>query len=149
MIKDYKHEIIIGSLMIGISFVFYHLYGILLPFILGMLLAFSVGPIISKIQKIVKNRDLATTIFLAAMTGLIILFFMLFTQYINRDFKRFNQSFVLLASNNQENLDNTAQKVKEYIGDLYDFDELEGKLKLQADSLTTSLKEMDLSKIRY
>lgn len=147
MIKNYKHEIIIALLLIGFSIVFYYLYGILLPFILGLLLAFSASPIILRIQKVFRNKDLSTTIFLAANTGVIILFFILFTQYINRDFKRLNQSFVLLASNNQDNLDKTAQKAKEYIGDFYDFEELESILKLQSDSLITSLQDMDYSKL--
>ena len=69
-------------LMIGFSIAFYYLYGILLPFILGMLLAFSAKPIITRIQKIVKNKGLATTIFLGINTGIIILFFVFFTNYI-------------------------------------------------------------------
>jgi predicted PurR-regulated permease PerM len=147
MIKDYKHEIILALLFIGFSIAFYFLYGILLPFILGLLLAFAVSPIISWIQKLVKNRDLATTLFLISITAITILFVVFFTQYINRDFKRLNQSFVLLASNNQDNLDKTAQKVKDYIGKLYDFDELESELKLQSDSLISSIKDLDFSEL--
>ena len=147
MIRKYKHEIILAALLIGFSFAFYYLYGILLPFILGLLLAFSAHPIIIQIKKIVKNRNLATTIFLSVIAGIIILFFTFLTQYINRDFKRLNQSFTILASNNKDNLDKAGQKAKEYIGDFYDFGELEKKLKFQSDSLITDLKEMDTSKL--
>ncbi len=147
MIKNYKHEIIIGLLFIGFTVSFYFLYGILLPFIIGLLLAFAVGPLVSRIQKIVKNRDLATTLFLLISAGVIVLFFVFFTQYINRDFKRLNQSFVVLASNNQEQLDNAAQKAKDYIGTFYDFDELGSELRMQSDSLIGNFQQMDFSQL--
>jgi predicted PurR-regulated permease PerM len=147
MIKKYKHEIIIALLLIGLSISFYYLYGILFPFVLGLLLAFSVNPTITRIQKIIKNRDLATTLFLAVSTGLVILFFMFFTQYINRDFKRLNNSVIVLAADNQGRLDHTAQKVKGYVGYFYDFEELESTLKIPSDSLTTDLQTMDFSQL--
>ena len=145
--KNYRNEIIIGVLMIGFSIAFYYLYGILLPFILGMLLAFSAQPIIKRIQKIVKSKGLATSIFLAVNTVLIILFFVFFTNYINRDFKRLNQSFVFLTTKNQENLNQTTQKVKEYINNLYDIDQVEVLLKHKSDSIINKIKNIDYSKL--
>jgi predicted PurR-regulated permease PerM len=145
--KNYRKEIIIGVLMIGFSIAFYYLYGILLPFILGMLLAFSAQPIIKRIQKIVKSKGLATSIFLAVNTVLIILFFVFFTNYINRDFKRLNQSFVFLTTKNQENLNQTTQKVKEYINNLYDIDQVEVLLKHKSDSIINKIKNIDYSEL--
>ena len=145
--KNYRNEIIIGVLMIGFSIAFYYLYGILLPFILGMLLAFSAQPIIIRIQKIVKSKGLATSIFLAVNTVLIILFFVFFTNYINRDFKRLNQSFVFLTTKNQKNLNQTTQKVKEYINYLYDIDQVEVLLKHKSDSIINKIKNIDYSKL--
>jgi len=145
--KNYRKEIIIGVLMIGFSIAFYYLYGILLPFILGMLLAFSAQPIITRIQKIVKSKGLATSIFLAVNTVLIILFFVFFTNYINRDFKRLNQSFVFLTTKNQKNLNQTTQKVKEYINNLYDIDQVEVLLKHKSDSIINKIKNIDYSKL--
>ena len=145
--KNYRNEIIIGVLMIGFSIAFYYLYGILLPFILGMLLAFSAQPIITRIQKIVKSKGLATSIFLVVNTVLIILFFVFFTNYINRDFKRLNQSFVFLTTKNQKNLNQTTQKVKEYINNLYDIDQVEVLLKHKSDSIINKIKNIDYSKL--
>ena len=145
--KNYRNEIIIGVLMIGFSIAFYYLYGILLPFILGMLLAFSAQPIITRIQKIVKSKGLATSIFLAVNTVLIILFFVFFTNYINRDFKRLNQSFVFLTTKNQKNLNQTTQKVKEYINNLYDIDQVEVLLKHKSDSIINKIKNIDYSEL--
>ena len=133
--------------MIGFSIAFYYLYGILLPFILGMLLAFSAKPIITRIQKIVKNKGLATTIFLGINTGIIILFFVFFTNYINRDFKRLNQSFAFLTTKNQENLNKTTYKIKEYINNLYDIEQGKDLLKYKSDSIINKIKNIDYSKL--
>jgi|TARA_B110000459_G_scaffold179266_1_gene205157 predicted PurR-regulated permease PerM len=145
--KHYRNEIIIGLLMIGFSIAFFFLYGILLPFILGMLLAFSAQPVITRIQKIVKNKGLATTIFLGINTGIIILFFVFFTNYINRDFKRLNQSFAFLTTKNQENLNQTTYKIKEYINNLYDIEQGKDLLKYKSDSIINKIKNIDYSKL--
>ena len=143
--KNYRNEIIIGVLMIGFSIAFYYLYGILLPFILGMLLAFSAQPIITRIQKIVKSKGLATSIFLAVNTVLIILFFVFFTNYINRDFKRLNQSFVFLTTKNQKNLNQTTQKVKEYINNLYDIEQGKDLLKTGFEKATAIFQSQKIN----
>jgi predicted PurR-regulated permease PerM len=148
MIQKYKHEIIIAALLIGSIVAFYYLYGILLPFILGLLLAFTVKPLITQIQRLVKSRGLATTIFLAVVVSSVILILVFFTRYINQDFKRLNNSFTTLVSNNKENLDKTARKVKEYIGNIYDFEEIEKKVKFQPDSLKAGLQELDTDAIK-
>lgn len=147
MIQKYKNEIILAALLISVSFAFYYLYGILFPFILGLLLASFANPIIIRIKKIVRNRNLATTIFLTIIVGIIFLFFTFLTQYINRDFKRLSKSFTVLASNNKDNLDKAGQKAKEYLGSIYDFDQLESKLKLQSDSVKYDLQKIDTSKL--
>ena len=100
MLKKYNNVILVTLFLLCFSISFFYLYGIFLPFILGMLLAFSVYPAILRIQKIVKNRNLATTIFLAIKAGGLILFLIFCTRYINRDFKRLNQSFKSLIEDN-------------------------------------------------
>ncbi len=143
MIKPYKNEIIIGLFLVGLCVAFYFLYGILVSFLLGMLLAFAAKPLITRIQRKVPNQAYATTLYLLGLFGIIVLCLVFFTQFINRDFKRLNQSFTLLVSNNQEELDQTAQVVKGFISDLYASQDLEVK----ADSLMTELKEMDYSQL--
>ncbi len=145
--NNYKHEIILSILFFAFCITFYHLYGIVLPFILGLVFAFAVNPIISKIQWFIKSRDLATTLFLIATIGFTILFFVFFTQYVNRDFQRFNQSFTILASNNQDQLDKTAQKVKDYLGKIYDIEDLQTTFETQSDSIIYQLKNVDYSQI--
>lgn len=147
MIKNYKNEALIVLLLVGFSLAFYFLYGILLPFCFGLILAFSASHIISRIQKIVRNKDLAATLFLAVITSLIVFSFVFLTQFINRDFKRLNQSFTLLVSKNQESLDKNANKAKNYIGHFYDLESLEGTFKLDSDSLISSFKDMDFTQL--
>jgi predicted PurR-regulated permease PerM len=147
MISNYKHEIVMAIAMIGLFLAFYYLYGILLPFIIGLILAFLAYPLILKIQKMVRNKDLATTIFLTTIVAIVILFFLFLTQYVNRDFKRLNHSFTVLVSDNKAQLDQAAQKAKMYVGNIYDFDELRSSIKLQADSLASELQTLDYSKL--
>lgn len=147
MFQKYKHEIIISCFILVFIIAFLKLYSIILPFVVGLLLAIAVDPIISKIQKVFKNRDLATTVFLTGIIGIIILFLFFFTYNINRDFKRMNHSFSVITSENQVFIDNTAKKAKEFIGNLYDFGKLEKDIKTQADTLKSSVNNMNSSKI--
>ena len=147
MIQKYKHEIIIALLIICASITFYYLYGLLLPFIIGLILAFSAFSIILKIKKIVRSKSLSIIVFLTFIAGILILSSIFLTKFINRDFKRLNKSFTTLVESNKETLDKSAQKAKEYIGEFYDLDELQNKLIAQSDSLKMSLKEMDNSKL--
>ncbi len=145
--RNYKHEIIIAVLLVAFVITFYYLYGLLLPFIVGLLMAFAADPIISGIQKIFKNRNLASTVLLVVGAGIIVLNIIFLTKYINRDFQRLSKSFTVLAAENKEDLDRAGQKAKEYIGSFYDFADLEKDLKVQADSLKTKLQEIDASQI--
>lgn len=147
MLQTYKHEIILAVFIVLCAFAFVKLYFILLPFFIALLLAFAVGPVIAKIQKVVKNKNLATTLFLTGTVIFMGLFLLFFTQFINRDFKRLNNSFSVLIADNQDQIDNTASKVKAYISDLYDLEKLEGEIRSQVDSLSGSLQELDRSQI--
>lgn len=145
--KKNQNGIIIVFLIIGFSIALYYLYGILLSFIFGMLMAFSVNPVILNIQKVFKNKNISVSIFLIVNTCIILLFFMFFTKYINNDFKRLNQSFTLLAANNQENLSHTTKKAKEYITHFYDFEKQEGMSRQYSDSVITFFNNINYSKL--
>jgi predicted PurR-regulated permease PerM len=145
MLQKYKDQIILITGLIFFCLAFYYLNEVLLPFVLGLLLAFSVFPTISKLQRVIKRRNVANTVFLAIIGGIFITILVFFTQYINRDFKRLNNSFETLAAKNHDKLDKTAQQVKQYLGKVYDFDTLEKNLVSSSDSLKNSLKDIDSS----
>lgn len=147
MFQRYKHEIIISCFILVFIIAFLKLYSIILPFVIGLFLAIAVDPIISKIQKVFKNRNVATTVFLAGVFGIIILFLFFFTYNINRDFKRMNHCFSVITSENQTFIDNSTKKAKEFISNLYDFNKLEENIKIQADTLKKSVKNQNSSKI--
>lgn len=153
MAQKYKHEIILTIFLLVIVFAFYYLYGFLLPFILGMVMVFAINPLISKIQKVVKNRNLANSIFLVLSSVIVILFLLFMTKFVNRDFNRLHQSFTIVATNNSDKLDNIGQKVRGYLGSIYDFDNLKNDLLLQTDSLKTRVlhdnsSELDTESIK-
>jgi len=137
----YKNEILVAILLVITVVAFYYLYAILLPFVIGLVLAFWCLPLVNKIQKLVKVRALATSLFLAACVGLTVLFVVLLGNYVNKDFKRLATSFQVLSSHNKDKLTTAEVKIKEYITVFYDTDQLESSLKLKADSasqVTTS-----------
>lgn len=150
--QKYKHEIILVALITVLSVVLYFLYGLILPFLFGIALVFYVNPVVSKIQKVVRSRNLANVIFLVlgvATIGFVLFFF---TSHINRDFKRLNNSFTVLVSQNKSALDKSGQIAKSYIDKVYNLDQWEEKLKVQTDSLNTKLKsgitELDTEAIK-
>ncbi len=147
MLKKYTNVILVTLLLVVFSIFFYYLYGIFLPFILGMILAYSVYPAILRIQKVVKNRQLATIFFLTAKVGVVVLILIFCTRYVNRDFKRLNQSFIQLTKIDKEKLNKTAKKVNEYIADIYNFENIKKSLKHKSDSAVYNLKKIDYTKI--
>ena len=61
MIKKYKSDIIFFGSIIIFGVLFYFLAVVVLPFFLGLVMAFAINPIIKKIQRLIPNRDLAVT----------------------------------------------------------------------------------------
>lgn len=147
MLQTYKHEITLALGILGLGLAFYYLYSILLPFLIGLMLVFAVMPLIRRLQKRIKNPDLAKAVFLLLVTTILVLLLMFTTRYINRDFQRMNQSFSMLIEQNQDQLNATTQKVKDYLGSLYDIEELENQLRTQADSLSQVVKTQDVSSL--
>ncbi|MEI6435737.1 MAG: AI-2E family transporter [Bacteroidota bacterium] len=139
MITKYKNEIIVAIFIILLTMTFFYLYGIVLPFIIGLLLAFKCQPVITFIQKFVRNKNLATSLFLIGITSFLLLIFLFFAVYINKDFNRLQNSFHILKTQNKDKLDYAGQKIKNYLEKFYDVDEVKTKLKIKADSLKTSL----------
>ena len=130
----YKSEISIAIILIIFVVGFYYLYALILPFFIGLVLAFSCLPVVKRIQKLVKIRALAASLFLVACVSITVLLAVLLGNYVNRDFKRLATSFQVLSSQNKVKLSTAESKIKEYIAVFYDIDQLESSLKLNADS---------------
>ncbi|NOU60121.1 AI-2E family transporter [Marinifilum caeruleilacunae] len=139
MLSKYKHEIILTAFVVLSAIAFFYLYGYFLPFVIGLLLAFACLPAIEKIQKLVKSRELASFLFLAGIMGIFVLSLVFFAGYVNKDFKRVNQSFHVLISDNKSELESIEQKVKTYVGEIYQSENLEMDFEAQVDTLKAKL----------
>ena len=147
MIEKYKHQILIGVFFLVFAFAFFHLYHIVLPFILGLFMAFGANPIVNSIQKLLKNEALAISTFLVGIVVVFGSFLLLTGQFINRDFQRLNKSFVTLAADNRENIDKAAETVLSYAKELYDFESLAKGFDLEQDSLKSTIENFDYSQL--
>ena len=135
MIDQYKNEIIFTIFIVLFAVAFYFLYAMVIPFLIGIALAFKCLPVIVKISRLVGSRTLATVLFLAGITATLVLFVLLLAGYINKDFNRLRNSFQVVASQNKYKLDATAEKIKGYASKVYNINNLETDLLMQVDSL--------------
>lgn len=139
MIQKYKHQLIISCFLVLFFLAFIKLYTIILPFILGLLLTIAVEPIISKIQRVVRNRNLATTLFLLGIIGVIVTALFFFTYNVNRDFKRLNQSFTVITSQNKGYIDHSTKAVKDFMNKVFELKEIDSV----KNSINTTKSQLD------
>jgi len=145
--QKYKQPLLFLVVALLILCAFYYMYSLIMPFIIGLLMAIAVDPIISRIQRLVKSRNLANTLFLVIVSGMLVLFVFSFTFFINRDFQRLNKSFTTLVAQNQTKIDQSSKKAKVFLASIYDFEKLESEIKTKADSIEQKAKKSDYSSI--
>ncbi|WP_299222649.1 AI-2E family transporter [uncultured Aquimarina sp.] len=117
--KNYKSHFVFICLLVFFTLAFYYLGEIILPFIIGLFLAYLLNPLVKKIQKNIPNRNVAVTVLLAASIGISLGFITLFGSQAMHDFKRLNNAFSIFAENNSQEINTTANKVKSYIQKIY------------------------------
>ena len=137
--QKYKGHIALASLLLGIVAAFYVAGEVLLPFVLGLGLAWLAVPSIKRIQRFIPNRNLAVTVLLLVAflgtTGVLALF----GNQLAHDFKRLNNAFVLLLERESETIDQTTSTVKSYLEELYTEADLQEQFSLDAASDSTGL----------
>jgi len=133
-----KSPIWVAILLVFSVLAFYYLFALLLPFVIGLVLAFICLPAVKAIQKLVKIGAFAKTLFLVGSVSVLVLFTVLLGSYINNDFKRLENSFRVLSSQNGAKINAAESTAKKYIALFYDVEKLESKLKLKTDSLNQS-----------
>ncbi|MBD3636008.1 MAG: AI-2E family transporter [Crocinitomicaceae bacterium] len=137
MAKSKPYIIVIAVLLIGLI-AFYFLGEIVLPFIIGLLGAYLVSPLIKKLQRFIPNRNLAVTSFLLLAVILSAGIFYLFGSEIVDDFKRLNGAFKTFAQDNSAQIDETNETIKSYIQEIYSMEVVQDEihqLENQQDSL--------------
>lgn len=75
MDKTIKRNIFIGAVIIFLSYFLYSVRNILLPFVLGGLIAYFLGNITSKLEKKIKSRRIASIFFISIFTLVILMAF--------------------------------------------------------------------------
>lgn len=147
MFLKYKQPILFSVFVLLFLSAFYFMYSLIMPFIIGLLMAIAVDPVICRIQRLVKNRNLASTLFLLGISSLLVLFIFTFAFFINNDFKRLNKSFEALVSQNQAEIDESSKQAKIFLSSIYDFKKIESEVKTKVDSLEQVAKKTDYSTI--
>jgi len=135
MIKKYKYEIGLALLILLFVIALLKLHVIVLPFLAGLLLAFVVNPVVLKIQRRIRNRNLAVTLFLLASIVGLGLFLIFTVKYVNKDFNRLNRAIITLAADNQETLGEMEEKVKQFAGKFIDLEAMGGNIQQQLDTV--------------
>lgn len=135
--KNYKQHIFFIGLLLLVLVVFYFVGEIVLPFFIGLLLAYAVNPSVNKIQKKIPNRNLAVISFLGIITVGLVSLLLVFGASITNDFKRLNTAFETFINENSETIDESKNQIKSYIEEIYSVEELEKQLDelSQQDSL--------------
>jgi predicted PurR-regulated permease PerM len=133
---------------LGLSLFLYY-YGIFLPFALALILAFIAAKPITFMQKWLKNWDLSATVFLVVLLLIGIASSLFLGTFINRDFQRLNKSVNVLVSENQNELDAGALKVKSYIQKFYPSENITEDLKKDLESLLQQSDSNSTSSIDF
>lgn len=135
MFQKYFSDILFWLMVIIIVIATYYLQEILLPFLLGLFLAFASKNAVYKIQKWIKNRNLAVTAYLLSIVIVFSSIIVLFSAYINHDAKRLSGAFKTFANNNEQQIDEASQKVADFISSYYNPEEIQSFLEQKKDSL--------------
>ena len=88
----YKTHLALAGLLLGVVLAFYVAGEILLPFVLGLLLAWLAVPTVKRIQRLIPNRNVAVSCLLLASFLLTVGVMALFGAQIVRDFQRLNNA---------------------------------------------------------
>lgn len=134
----YRSDLIFWGLLIGLISFAYILFEVLLPFFLGLFGAFLINPLIKKTQKVIPNRNIATTITL--FTSFVFLFgtIWIFSTQISNDFKKLNKAVHSYAISNADKIDSTTSRIQVYIETIYSPEDLRKTLAIKADTTSSN-----------
>lgn len=134
--KKYSSQLVFAGLLIALILVFYFSAEVLLPFVIGLILAYALNPTVVKIRRFIPNRNVAVTVFLLFSTIVFLSVIALFGTQLVRDTQRLGGAFSTFLETNSEQIDEGAQEVKDFIGQWYTNAELEKQLnEFNTDSL--------------
>jgi len=149
MLQKYRSDILFWLLIIVLIISTYYLQEILLPFFIGLFLAFASKKAVYKIQKKIKNRNLAVGVYLLSIFIVFSSILVLFTAYVNHDAKRLTGAFKTFATQNEQQIGETSKKVADFIASYYNPEEIQSFLKQKKDSIQEAIdkSEFDYSQL--
>lgn len=149
MFQKYVSDVLFWLMIVVLVVATYYLQEVLLPFLMALFLAFASKNAIYKIQKWIKNRNLAVTAYLFSIFLLLATVLVLFSAYINHDAKRLSGAFKTFANNNEQEIDAASQKVADFIASYYNPEEIQAYVSQKKDSIQEVIDkgEFDFSQL--
>ncbi|MFT5821453.1 MAG: putative PurR-regulated permease PerM [Crocinitomix sp.] len=143
-ISDKTKAYLIGGTILVCLVILLHFVGeIILPFIFALFIAYLVNPIIVKIQKWIKNRNLALSSFLLFITALFVGIVFLFGDHIINDTKRLVNAVDSFVVQNEDEINDIKNSVSSFADEVYESEIVQSQIQA-SDTLTTEEQEKDL-----
>jgi len=121
---------LVGVLVLGtILFLLAFIGEIILPFILAIFCAYLLNPLILKIQKKIRNRNLAITVFLLLVMLCFSGIILFLGEQIIKDSKRFVSGVELFANQNEAHIKNLKNSVVNFADGIYESDTVQREVK--------------------
>lgn len=133
-LHKYKSDFIFWGLIIGTIILTFILFEVLLPFFIGLILTFFFNPLIKKTQKVIPNRNFATTLILFSTCVVIVGTVWIFSTQISNDFKKLNNAVQSYAQGNSKKINATTGQIQSYIATIYSPEDLRKALPQKLDS---------------
>jgi predicted PurR-regulated permease PerM len=135
-----KKHLIGGLILVAIVVLLFTLGEILLPFVFALFIAYLLNPILLKIQKRIKNRNLATTFFLFGILLLLVGGGFFFGEHVVKDTKRFVSAVEVFTNENKVEINNIKNSVVNLVDDVYQSKTVKGFIS-KSDTISSEEKE--------
>lgn len=143
-ISEKTKAILIGASILVCIIIMLHYAGeIILPFLFALFIAYLINPIILKIQKKIKNRKLALSLFLLVTAVLFVGTIILFGDHVIKDTKRLSSAVDNFIVQHESEINDIKVSVSSYVDEVYESDVVQKQLQ-STDTLTTADQEKDL-----
>lgn len=139
-----KAYIIVGVSICAILGLMLLIGEILLPFILAIFIAYLINPLILKIQKKLKSRNLAITSFLLIFSIMFFGIIFLFGGHIVKDSKRLVNAVQMFANENQSQIEAIKEKVVDFVDKAYESEAVKSQIE-NLENLSAEDSDVDLT----
>lgn len=137
---------LIGSvLLVLLSLVIWKVGEIVIPFVFALLLAYLMNPVVVRIQKRIKNRNVAVTFLLTGIVAIFIGFIIFLGKHLSRDAERLVHAVAVFEEEHADDIQDIKDQAYGFLSEIPESDSLQSKLEAQVDSLQNGKGSEDLS----